>query len=173
MLTFGLLLILGCSAILNNGDRRAHWIVWLWIVGIGWQMLPVAQRLFDRTPQLTITSTSVIKHMRREREIFWVDVKEASLWSNRTGTFICLELINTEKYLNQLSHLQRRLGMASVGTRLDLFGFLPIQRRLKKCSKVFALDLTGLKADTDEALAAVQLLIRQARENTQKVDLSL
>lgn len=165
-LLFGLLLLLGCFPILNNGDGRGHWIAWLWVVGVGGQMVPVAKRLFDRTPQLTITSTSVTKHSRQDSEIFWVDIKAASLWSDRTGTFICLELVNAEKYLSQLSPLQRRRGMASVGTRLDLLGFLPVKRHLKKCSKVFALDLTGLKANTDELLATVQSLIMQTRGDT-------
>jgi hypothetical protein len=148
-------------------------MVWLWVIGIGWQMVPAARSLFDRTPQLTITNASVTKHRHREREIFWVDVKAATLWSDRTGTFICLEVIDAEKYLSQLSPLQRRQGMASVGTRLDLFSFLPINRRLKKCSKVFALDLSGLRADTDEVFAAIQSLIEQARGSAPKVALSL
>jgi hypothetical protein len=162
---FGLLVLLGCFAILHGGDPRARWIIWLWIIGVGSQMIPVIQRIFDRSPQFTITTLSVIDHARRAREIFWVDVKEASLRDNRTGTYICLELIDAEKYLSQLSPLQRRCGMAVVGTKLDLLGFLPVQRRLKKRSKAFALDFTGVKADSNEVLAPIQSLISRAREN--------
>ncbi|TVT43458.1 hypothetical protein FNT36_05060 [Hymenobacter setariae] len=162
---FGLLILLGCFAILHGGDPRARWIVWLWIIGLGNQVLPVIWRIFDRTPQFTITISSVIDHARRAREIFWIDVKEASLWDNRDGTYIFLEIINAEKYLSQLSPLQRRRGMTSVGKKLDLLGFLPMQRRLKKCSKAFALDFTGVKADSNEVLAIIQSLISQAREN--------
>jgi hypothetical protein len=162
---FGLLVLLGCFAILRGGDTRAHWIVWLWVIGIASQMLPVIWRIFDRTPQFTITTISVIDHVRNAREIFWVDVKQASLRDSRDGTYVCLELIDAEKYLSQLSPSQRRRGMASVGTKLDLLSFLPMQRRLKKCSKAFALDFTGVKADSNEVLATIQSLISQAREN--------
>jgi hypothetical protein len=169
----GLLVLLGCFAVLLGGDTRARWIVWLWIIGIGSRLMPVIRRLFDRTPQFTITTLSVIDHARRAREIFWVDVKAATLRDNRDGTYICLELIDAEKYLSQLSPLQRRRGMASVEKKLDLLGFLPMQRRLKKCSKAFALDFTGVKADTNEALATIRSLISQARENAPKLASSL
>jgi hypothetical protein len=162
---FGLLLLIGCAVVLRSDDTRGHWVVWLWIVGIGSQMVPVIRRIADSTPQFTITSLSVIDHARRAREIFWTDIKGVSLRDHRDGTYLCLEPVDAEKYLSQLSPLQRRRALASVHARVDLFGFLPVKRRLKKCSKAFALDFTGVKADANEVLATIQLLISRAREN--------
>jgi len=162
---FGLVLLIGCAAILRSDDTRGHWVVWLWIVGIGSQMVSVIRRLVDRTPQFTMTSLSVIDHTRRAREIFWVDIKGVSLRDHRYGTYVCLEPVDAEKYLSQLSPLQRRRALASVEASVDLFGFLPVKRRLKKCSKAFALDFTGVKADANEVLTTIQSLISQAREN--------
>ncbi len=162
---FGLLMLIGCAVVLRSDDTRGHWVVWLWIIGVGSQMVPVIRRLVDRTPQFTLTSLSVIDHARRAREIFWADIKSVSLRDYRDGTYLCLEPIDAEKYLRQLSPFQRRRALASVHARVDLFGFLPVKRRLKKCSKAFALNFTGVKADANEVLVTIQSLISRAREN--------
>ncbi|WP_223649161.1 STM3941 family protein [Hymenobacter psoromatis] len=144
LLLLSLLFVSGGALIVWKGDTEDHWIGGLlmafFIVGV----VVFARQFLDQAPRLTLTATGMTDRSLKLGEIPWRDIEGAYLRSVylrsvRGSEFICLQLRNTDDYLARLSPMMRRL----LGTNTAL-GFTPI-----------SLNLTGLKADTNEILAIV------------------
>lgn len=134
--------------ILVTGDADAAWIGWLNLLFFGFGVVVFIRQLFDNRPRLVLDDRGITDRMLGVGLIAWGDIEDAYAASIKSNAFICLELRNTDHYLQRLSPLKRKINKANTA-----FGFTPL-----------SLNLSGVAADPNEVLELILLRIELERE---------
>lgn len=148
-LGIGLVFVAVGLYLLLKGEAEAAWIAWLCIVFFGACAAVFLRQLFDNRPRIVINERGITDRMLGVGLIAWSDIEDAYTASINNNVFICLELRNTDDYLQRLAPLKRKITKANTA-----LGFTPL-----------SLNLSGVQADPDEVLELILLKIVQEREN--------
>lgn len=143
LLGIGLLFVAGGLFIIISGDAEAAWIGWLCVVFFGLCVLVFFRQLFDDRPRLTIDDRDITDRTLGVGLIAWSDIESAYLASISGNAFICLDLRNTDAYLQRLSPIKRKAAKANTA-----LGF-----------PAFSLNLSGVQAKPEEVLEFILMRI--------------
>lgn len=117
-------------------DKIAHIAGWSGVVFFGLCILIIPTKLFNTEPQVIINDMGIEQRNNRLGVIAWADIKSirvASIDSN--NKFLCLDVIDPEKYLFNISELSRKIIAFNKS-----MGFTPI-----------SIGFAGLTPSIDEA----------------------
>ena len=129
--------------LLNDGPA---WVAWMGIVFFGAGMPLFVWQIIDRRPRLLMDDEGVLDRTLGLGKIPWKDIDGAFLKSIRGNDFVCLELKDADKYLNQLSSVKRLAAGAN-----EKLGFTPI-----------SLNLSGVSASSEQVL---ELVLKMSEAN--------
>jgi hypothetical protein len=107
---------------------------WVSIAFFGSGALIFIWQIFDSRPRLIIDSEGITDRTLGVGKIVWADIEDASIKSIQGTDFICLKLVDPEKYLGRLSKVGR--GIVDINRSL---GFTESN-----------LNLSGVQANTQE-----------------------
>ncbi|HMB90038.1 MAG TPA: STM3941 family protein [Rhodothermales bacterium] len=147
-LAIGLVFVAGGLFILLTGDTEAAWIAWLCVLFFGACVAVFLRQLFDNRPRIVMDERGITDRMLGVGLIAWSDIEDAYAASVNRNAFICLELRNTDDYLQRLSPLKQKITKANTA-----LGFTPL-----------SLNLSGVEADPEEVLELILLRIELQRE---------
>lgn len=144
-LLMSLAFVLGGALIVRGRDSDA-WVGWLCMVFFGSCAMIFVWQLIDSRPRLVIDDKGVMDRTLGLGVIPWSEMEGAYLKSIHGQDFVCLELRNTDRWLERLSPLKRKLTSANVA-----LGFAPIN-----------LNLSGVSADAGQVL---QLILKMMADS--------
>jgi len=143
---------IGALLLLGAGMIAASWFCttidkpfariagWSGLVFFGLCFVAIALMAFQRTPQVVISEDGIDDRRWKLGVVPWDDVRDMSMRSMGNNRFICVELVDPEKYLGNLSWWQRKLMRANTAV-----GFPGL-----------VVNCTGLSPGVDEVWAHLQ-----------------
>lgn len=118
---------------------------WSSIIFFGGCALVAAWELVDSRPRLIIDDEGIYDRTLGVGRIPWSDIRNAYLRSIHENDFICLELRDSDDYLQRTNAVKRALASANAA-----LGFTPI-----------SLNLSGVAADSNDIL---ELILKKLHE---------
>jgi hypothetical protein len=137
----------GIFLILLKGPQL---VLWLGVAFFGLGSLVFLWQLLDPRPRLVINSQGVYDRTNGAGWIDWSDIRAAWVASVMGHDFLCLEVLDPEKYLGRMSRWRRLVGRINRGA-----GFTELY-----------LNLSGVAVRTDQVLRGIEEHLRNRRAAT-------
>lgn len=112
---------------------------WAGILFFGGCALVGARQLIDSRPRLVIDDDGILDRTLGVGRIPWSDIRGAYLRSLHGNDFVCLDLVDAERYLRRTTAIKRALAGANAA-----LGFTPI-----------SLNLSGAAVDAGDVLELI------------------
>lgn len=115
--------------ILNHGNSTDSWIGWMAIIFFGSGIPLFGWQLADSRPRLVIDEQGILDRTLGVGIIPWSEITGAYLRSIQGNSFICLEVLNPERWLERLSPIKRAMVPAN-----EALGFTVLNLNLSAVS---------------------------------------
>ena len=102
-------------------DLTAQVFGWIGVAFFGLGFIAIPRQLLRAGPQVVINDEGIDDRRLKLGPIRWDDIRELSIGSVHGAKFLCIELVDRERYLSRLPAWKRRLGAAS-----EALGFPPL-----------------------------------------------
>ncbi len=107
-----------CTTLANVTPRLVGW-VGIVFFGFGFIAFPVM--FFRSGPQVVVSDAGIEDRRLKLGLIPWEDIRALSVGSVNSAKFLCIELVDREKYLSRLPGWKLRLAVAN-----EALGFSPL-----------------------------------------------
>ena len=133
LLVIALSFVVGGALIIVRGEPGDVWLGWACVVFFGTGIPIFSWQLLDSRPRLVLDDQGVLDRTLGVGVIPWTEITGAELKSIQGNHFVCLQLRNPDRWLGQLSPLQRamvsaneRLGFSALNLNLGAINADPL-----------------------------------------------